>query len=157
MRALVVLVLLAIPLLVVAALPRVFEFAGSLPTIGGPRPPRRRRHFDWLTRRPRPNASRRSRSRRRQHSSRPRRRLLGRAPRRPASASSSPIRAVWARYCAPNQSADAPIASLREQLEVTLLERRQVGGTEWARVRTPDGQEGWVLGVVARPAPAPRP
>ena len=50
-----------------------------------------------------------------------------------------------------------PIASLREQLEVTLLERRQVGGTEWARVRTPDGQEGWVLGVVARPAPAPRP
>lgn len=43
-----------------------------------------------------------------------------------------------------------PVAALREGQVILVLERRQVGGAEWARVRTEQGQEGWVTGVVLR-------
>src|SRR5262249_14880936 len=50
-----------------------------------------------------------------------------------------------------------PLASIREQVVLTVLERRSVDGGEWLHVRTPDGQEGWVFGLVARPSTAVRP
>jgi hypothetical protein len=45
------------------------------------------------------------------------------------------------------------VGSLREQVIVSVLERRSVNGTEWVRVRSEQGVEGWVIGVVVRPAP----
>jgi hypothetical protein len=44
------------------------------------------------------------------------------------------------------------VGSLREQTPVLVLERRRINGTEWARVRAEQGLEGWVIGVVVRPA-----
>jgi hypothetical protein len=47
-----------------------------------------------------------------------------------------------------------PVAALREQQIVDVLEHRNVPGNgDWLRVRTSDGVEGWVTGVVARPMP----
>jgi hypothetical protein len=47
-----------------------------------------------------------------------------------------------------------PVASLREQQVVDVLERRNVPGSgDWVHVRTADGMEGWVTSIVARPAP----
>jgi hypothetical protein len=157
MRALVVLVLLAIPLLVVAALPRVFEIAGAVPTIGGPAPaaaptafrladptpPTKR--FAPVEEPPPPTLAPAATP-----TARPRATPTGE---RVIVANTGGLGAILRAEPVSGRQ----IASLREQLEVTLLERRQVGGTEWARVRTPDGQEGWVLGVVARPAPSARP
>lgn len=42
------------------------------------------------------------------------------------------------------------IAGLREGEVVEVLERSQLGGAEWVKVRTPQGVEGWILGIVAR-------
>ena len=48
-----------------------------------------------------------------------------------------------------------PVAALREQQVLDVLERRNVPGSgDWVHVRTADGVEGWVTGVVARPAPS---
>jgi hypothetical protein len=157
MRILGLVVLLAIPLLIVAAVPRIFEVAGSIQAIGGPpvaviptpfrladaTPVARR--FAPVEEPPPPTLE-------------------------PAATPTAAPRAtpVGERVVVTNTGglgavlraepvSGRQVASLREQLEVTLLERRQVGGVEWARVRTADGQEGWVLGVVARPAPQARP
>jgi Bacterial SH3 domain len=47
-----------------------------------------------------------------------------------------------------------PVAALREQQVLDVIERRNVpGGGDWVHVRTADGTEGWVTGIVARPAP----
>jgi hypothetical protein len=47
-----------------------------------------------------------------------------------------------------------PVAALREQQVLDVLEHRNVPGSgDWLRVRTSDGIEGWVTGVVARPMP----
>jgi hypothetical protein len=47
-----------------------------------------------------------------------------------------------------------PLASLREQQVLDVLERRNVPGSgDWVHVRTSDGQEGWVTSIVARPVP----
>jgi hypothetical protein len=44
------------------------------------------------------------------------------------------------------------VASLREQLVVDVLERRSVTGNgEWVHVRTAEGVDGWVIGLVALP------
>jgi hypothetical protein len=44
------------------------------------------------------------------------------------------------------------VASLREQLVLEVLERRTVPGNgEWVHVRTAEGVEGWVIGLVALP------
>jgi len=48
----------------------------------------------------------------------------------------------------------APVAALRDQQVLDVLEHRDVPGSgDWVHVRTADGREGWVTGVVARPAP----
>jgi hypothetical protein len=47
-----------------------------------------------------------------------------------------------------------PVAALREQQILDVLERRNVPGSgDWVHVRTADGVEGWVTAIVARPAP----
>jgi hypothetical protein len=48
-----------------------------------------------------------------------------------------------------------PVAALREQQVLDVLEHRDVPGSgDWIHVRTADGVEGWVTGVVARPVPS---
>jgi hypothetical protein len=48
-----------------------------------------------------------------------------------------------------------PVAALHEQQVVDVLEHRAVPGSgDWVHVRTADGVEGWVTGVVTLPAPA---
>lgn len=47
-----------------------------------------------------------------------------------------------------------PVAALREQQVLDVVERRNVPGSgDWVHVRTADGVDGWVTAVVARPAP----
>ena len=46
----------------------------------------------------------------------------------------------------------SPVMSLREQQVLEVVERRNVPGSgDWVHVRTPDGREGWVIGLVALP------
>ncbi|MBV9582834.1 MAG: SH3 domain-containing protein [Chloroflexi bacterium] len=48
-----------------------------------------------------------------------------------------------------------PVGALHEQQVVDVLEHRDVPGSgDWIHVRTSDGVEGWVTGVVARPVPS---
>jgi hypothetical protein len=49
-----------------------------------------------------------------------------------------------------------PVAALRDAQVVDVLERRNVPGSgDWVHVRTADGLEGWITGIVARPLPTP--
>lgn len=51
-----------------------------------------------------------------------------------------------------------PVGALHEQQILDVLERRNVpGGGDWVHVRTADGLEGWVTGLVARPLPTSTP
>jgi hypothetical protein len=156
MRALFAVVLLAVPLLVIAALPQLFELAGSIPALGSapvaivPTP--------FRLADPTPVSKRL-------------------APVTEAPPTLAPVATATAaaratptgeRVIVTNTGglgavlraepvSGRQVASLQEQLMLTVLERRTVGGAEWLRVRTDQGQEGWVLGLVARPAPTARP
>jgi hypothetical protein len=45
-----------------------------------------------------------------------------------------------------------PVTALREQQVLDVLERRNVPGSgDWVHVRTSEGLEGWVTGLVALP------
>jgi Bacterial SH3 domain len=47
-----------------------------------------------------------------------------------------------------------PLAALRDQQVLDVIERRNVAGSgDWVRVRTSEGVEGWVTGLVALPLP----
>ncbi|MBV9172296.1 MAG: hypothetical protein JOZ81_19660 [Chloroflexi bacterium] len=51
-----------------------------------------------------------------------------------------------------------PVAALHEEQILDVLERRNVPGSgDWLRVRAADGAEGWITGLVARPAPGTTP
>jgi hypothetical protein len=149
-RALVVVALLAMPLLVVANLPRLFELAGSVPPLDStpvalatpfrlpdPTPPPSKPRFAPLDEAPPPTLV-------------------------PAPTVVRQPTPIGERVFVTNTGgigavlraepvSGRPVASLREQVELTVLERRTVSNREWLRVRTTDGQEGWVLGLVARP------
>jgi len=43
------------------------------------------------------------------------------------------------------------LATLRDGLLLDVLERKQIGDTEWLRVRAPDGTEGWVFARLVSP------
>jgi hypothetical protein len=47
------------------------------------------------------------------------------------------------------------VAALRDRQVVYVLDRTAAGGAEWARVRTAEGAEGWVIGVVLQPQAQP--
>jgi hypothetical protein len=157
-RALVAVALLAMPLLVIANLPRLFEIAGSIPTLAttpvvvatpfrlpDPTPPPKNR-FAAVDEPPPPTL----------------------AP--VATATLAPRPTPTGERIIVNNTGGVgavlrsepvsgrPIASIREQVELTVLERRTLPGQgEWLRVRTNDGQEGWVFGLVSRPVATTRP
>jgi hypothetical protein len=43
------------------------------------------------------------------------------------------------------------VAALRDGTQLEVLEHRQVDDADWLRVRTPDGQEGWIFSRLAAP------
>jgi len=154
MRALMAVLLLAVPLLVIASLPRLFELVGAVPGIapgpvsGVPTPFRLAdatpvsQRIGALAEQPPPTLAPAATP-----TSAPRPTPTGE---RVIVTNTGGIGAVLRAEPVSGRQ----VASLREQLELTVLERRNVGGAEWLRVRTAEGQEGWVLGLVARPASA---
>jgi hypothetical protein len=158
-KALAAVVLLGVPLLVISALPRLFELAGSVPIAataaarGTPTPPLRlieptatsqKPRFAALEETPPPTLA---------------------PPAVTATAPPTPKpQGTGERIVIGNTGGigavlrDQPvtgnrIASLAEQQVVEVLERRNIPGSgDWVHVRTPDGKEGWVIGLVALPA-----
>jgi hypothetical protein len=155
-RGLFALTLLGVPVLVVVNLPRLFEMVGSVPALStapvvAPTP--------FTLSEPAPT-------------SKPRFVPFGETPPtlRPAPTATLPPRSIpTGEQVVVNNTGGIgavlraepgngrPLGSIHEQVVLTVLERRSVDGSEWLHVRTPDGQEGWVFGLVARPSPAVRP
>jgi hypothetical protein len=51
-----------------------------------------------------------------------------------------------------------PVAALHEEQVLDVLEHRNVPGSgDWLHVRAADGAEGWITGIVTRPAPSTTP
>jgi hypothetical protein len=48
------------------------------------------------------------------------------------------------------------VASLRDGQVLQVLERQTLDDAEWLRVRTRDGVEGWVFGLLVVPADSSR-
>jgi hypothetical protein len=155
-RACFIVALLGVPLLVVSALPRLFDLANVIPGVASapalPTPfrladatPTPRGRFAPVEEPPPPTLAPAA--------------TTTPAPRAPATGeqvvvtNTDGIGAVLRT----EPISGRQVAALREQLVLTVLERRKIGTAEWLRVRTPDGQEGWVTALVARPAPAARP
>lgn len=160
-KTLVVLALLSVPLLVITVLPRFFELAGSVPAVsqgaaGGAlaTPPLRlteptatnaRPRFAPVVETPPPTLAPRAQA--------------------PAPAATPRPSATGERVVIGNTGGigavlrsdpvtGRPVASLREGLVLDVLERRSVAGSgDWVRVRTAEGTEGWVTGLVALPGP----
>ena len=157
-KALFLLVLLATPLVVISALPRLFDLAGSVPTsaaqaeaapqqqqfrLSDPTATSQRARFGRLEETPPPTLA-------------------------PPSLTSTPVPTApptptGERIVIGNTGgigavlrsdpvSGSPVASLREQQVLDVVERRNVPGSgDWVHVRTSDGKEGWVIGVVAVP------
>jgi hypothetical protein len=161
-KALIVVGLLGVPLLVITALPKFFEVAGSVPALGGPAGPAPTPGFRLAD--PTPG------------STRPRFAPLQDTP-PPTLAPPVAVNQVATPQPSPTGErivigntdgvgailrsepvTGAPVAALREGLVLEVLERRGVAGNgDWVRVRTTTGTEGWVTGLAALPvAAAPR-
>ena len=160
-KGLLALALLAVPLLVITAIPRLFELAGSVASprtdtaVIGPAPA-----FRLV-----PGTPTGGRSRYASLEETPPATLA------PPAATATPVatprptptgeRVVVANTGGRGAVLRAepvtgrPVAALREQQVLDVLERRNVPGSgDWVRVRTSDGLEGWVTGLVALPLPA---
>jgi hypothetical protein len=159
-RSVAVLALLAVPVLVVLNLPRLLDLAGSVPAptsgVALPTP--------FRLEEPTPAA----RSRIAQRDDAPPPTLVPPAaapkPAPPSAPTPTGERVVIANtggigaVLRAEPVSGRQVASLREQLELVVLERRNVGeGGEWLRVKTPDGIEGWVTARVAQPVSVARP
>jgi hypothetical protein len=157
-RALIAVAVLAIPLLVIVNLPRLFDLVGSVPSVAitpvavatpfrlpDPTPPGKSR-FGPLDEPPPPTLAPAA--------------TPTLAPRATPSGERIVVNNTGGLGAVLRSEpvSGRPIASLREQVELTVLERRTLPGQgEWLRVRTKEGQEGWVLGRVSRPAATARP
>jgi len=158
-RALLVVILLAVPLFVVIQLPKFFDLAGSVPppasgvTFATAEPvfsllgttPAPTQHFAALDPTPPPTLSPPVATATRAPTPRPtptgERVIIGNTGGLGAGLRADPV-------------TGRPVAALREQQVLEVLERRNMPGSgDWVRVRTSDGIEGWVTAVVARPAP----
>jgi Bacterial SH3 domain len=161
LKVLVIVGLLAVPLLVITELPKLFELAGSTPTAAGvkvtpaptpgvrrnePAPTSTRGRFAALDETPPPTLTR---------------------PAPAATPGASPAStSTGERIVIGNTGGlgavlraepvtGRAVGALREKQVFEVLERRSVpGGGEWVRIRTPEGVEGWVTGIVALPATA---
>lgn len=161
-KALAVLALLGVPLLVITALPRFFELAGSVPAVSTgasgpvptpafrltePTPTNVRARFAPVDETPPPTLA---------------------PPPAPVQVATPQPTTTGERVIIGNTGgvgavlrADPvtghPLAALREGLVLEVLERRSVAGSgDWVHVRTAEGVEGWVTGLVALPVAAPR-
>jgi hypothetical protein len=160
-KALVVVVLLGVPLLVITALPRLFELAGSIPATGSQpaaaaapafrlvdaTPTNARARFGALEETPPPTLAPPAMTATPVATARPtptgERVLIGNTGGIGAVVRSEPV-------------TGQAVGSLHEQLVVDVLERRTVPGSgEWVHVRTAEGVDGWVIGLVALPLTAP--
>jgi hypothetical protein len=159
-RALFIVALLAVPLLVVIELPRLFDLAGSVPppssevTFATPSPafrlidtPTTRSRFAPLEQTPPATLSPPVATSTAAPTPRPtptgERVVIANTGGKGAVLRADPV-------------TGRPVAALHEQQVLDLLERRNVPGSgDWVHVRTSDGLEGWVTGVVARPVPTP--
>ncbi len=157
-RAFFAVLLLAVPLLVVANVPKLLDLAGSVPAnapttqpaatpfrLPDPTPPSKSR-FASLDQEPPPTLVAAATA-----TLAPRATPTGE---RIVVNNTGGLGAVLRTEPVTGQA----IASIREQVELTVLERRTLPGQgEWLRVRTQDGKEGWVFGLVARPVATGRP
>ena len=154
-KALAVLGLLGVPLLVVIALPRFFELAGSVPSsrqasvsapafrLADATPTPVRARFAALADTPPPTLA-------------------------PPAATATPVPTprpapTGEQIVIGNTGGigavlraepvtGRPVRSLREQQVLEVIERRNIPGSgDWVHVRTPDGVDGWVTGLVALP------
>ncbi len=160
LKALLALVLLGVPLIVLTAMPRFFELAGSVPSTenrpaASPTAAFRlaetptsttRARFGALEETPPPTLAP------------PRTTATPVATPRPAPTGERIIIGNTGGVGAVLRSdpvTGQPVAALREQQVLDVLERRTVDGRgDWVHVRTADGVEGWVTGVVALPVSA---
>jgi hypothetical protein len=155
-KALVVLVLLGVPLLVISALPRLLELVPSAATgqssasaaqqpfrLPAPTPTTQRSRFAALEETPPPTLVAPAITAAPLATSRPtstgERIVIGNTGGIGAVLRAEPV-------------TGRALASLPEQKIVEVLERRNIPGSgDWVHVRTPEGDEGWVIGLVALP------
>jgi hypothetical protein len=155
-KALAVLVLLGVPLLVISALPRLLELVPSAPAgqasaassgqqfrLPAATPTNQRARFAALEETPPPTLAPPAATATQVATPRPtstgERIVIGNTGGIGAVLRAEPV-------------TGRAIASLPEQKIVEVVERRNIPGSgDWVHVRTPEGQEGWVIGLVALP------
>jgi len=163
-KGIIILALLGVPLLVITALPRLFELAGTVPALSSastgplptpafrltdPTPTAGRARFAPVVETPPPTLS---------------------PPQPAAGPAATPHPSPTGERIVIGNTGGVgavlrsepvtgrPLAALREGLILDVLERRSVTGSgDWVHVRTPEGVEGWVTGLVALPTAAATP
>ncbi len=164
LKGIVVLALLGVPLLVITVLPRFFELAGSVPALSpgsagplptpafrlsDPTPTNVRQRFAPVVETPPPTLSPHEAPLAPEPTPRPsptgERIVIGNTGGVGAVLRTEPV-------------TGRAVSALREGLVLDVLERRSITGSgEWVHVRTAEGVEGWVTGLVALPTTASTP
>ena len=163
-KGVIILALLGVPILVVTALPRFFEFAGSVPALSsaasGPvatpvfrladaTPTTVKARFAPVEQTPPPTLVAPPAPAALPATPRP-----GSTGERIAIGNTGGIGAVLRSEPVTGQA----VASLRDGLVLEVLERRTVPASgDWVRVRTTEGVEGWVIGRAVLPVPSTTP